>query len=163
MLVTMIALSWSVGPAAAQERWRTYRETADEDERVVTLSISPLHLTIPMFEATGEFRVGENKSVAAIAGVGSEGKVALYEVGAQVRQYVIGDFDTGVNLGAEAKWGNANYMGATSPSATLGPFVGGKLTLALFSLELQGGGQVVWRDQEFAFGPLLNVQAGVSF
>lgn len=137
--------------------------TVYETDNSVTVSVSPLHLAIPMFEGMGEFRTADQQSVAVIGGIGSDQGQTLYEVGGQVRQYVIGDFDTGINLGAEATAGNANYQGFDDMRVSGGPFIGGKLTLALFSVDVQGGGQVVWRDNQLVLGPLLNLNAGVSF
>lgn len=144
-------------------RSRAGSATVYDTEKSVTVSVSPLHLAIPMFEGMGEFRTGEAQSVAVIGGIGSDQGETLYEVGGQVRQYVIGDFDTGINLGAEATAGNANYQGFDDMRVSGGPFIGGKLTLALFSLDVQGGGQVVWRNNQLVLGPLVNLNAGVSF
>jgi hypothetical protein len=142
----------------------------DDNDHSVTISISAMHLTVPMVEAMGEFRLADTRSVAVIGGLGGKEGYPVWDVGGQVRQYVIGDFDTGINLGAEAKWETADYLKPdawdypTQGRLAAGPFVGAKLTLALFSLEAQGGGQIVWTPGgDLDIGPLLNVNAGVSF
>src|SRR6185369_10478727 len=73
--------------------------------RIVSLTISPLHLTLPVLELTGEYRALDKLGVAVIAGVGrytdNNLSAAAYEAGAQVRYYVVGDFRHGMQVGAE--------------------------------------------------------------
>ncbi|MFZ5481290.1 MAG: hypothetical protein ACOZNI_31310 [Myxococcota bacterium] len=160
MLIVLLAAA----PALAQE-WDVV-----DDEHDVTLSLSALHLMVPMVEATAEFRVSPARSVAVIGGIGGNDGFMVWDVGGQARQYFIGDFDTGLNVGAEAKWETADYLTPdawdypTTGRLAAGPFIGAKLTLALFTLEAQGGGQFVWQPGgDLDLGPLLNVNAGVSF
>lgn len=67
----------------------------------VSLTISPLHLVLPVVELTGEFNMENDVSVAAIAGIGSYEDFSVFEVGGQFNYYLIGSFQHGMQLGAE--------------------------------------------------------------
>src|SRR6187397_900116 len=64
--------------------------------RVFSLTISPIHLTFPIVELTGEIRAHDKLGLAMVAGVGRytdksvDISAAVYELGAQLRFYAIG-------------------------------------------------------------------------
>ena len=81
---------------------------AEHPRRVFSLTISPIHLFLPVVELTGEARVHDKVGVALIAGAGKYSdpnvtgiSATVYEAGGQVRVYVIGDFRHGMQLGGE--------------------------------------------------------------
>ncbi len=116
-----------------------------EGRRWVTVTVSPLHLVLPVVEVTAEVRllpIDRPLSVAAILGfgkmtfddsVGDDVKVNVYELGGQLVYYPIGDFKS-LQLGAEALWlkvdaqslDNESLSGSAAGVA-VGPFVGYKL------------------------------------
>lgn len=127
--------------------------------RNVSITFSPLHLILPVFEATVEVRAHDHVGIALIGGYGqvkvsdvfSSYKFSVYEVGGQVLFYPISTFDKGLQLGAEALYvkvntddnyrGNVTVSGAGSGLA-VGPLVGYKFcTSGGFSFVVQGGVQ----------------------
>lgn len=162
------------------------RETA-----IVTPSISPLHLFLPVVELTVEFRPLAHLGIAVIGGYGSyefedrveDVRVRVLEIGGQVvwyPQYAFG----GLQLGAEVVWldvesdefRNGTVLG-TATGLAIGPLIGYKLmTSAGFTFVAQGGFQYVTAQGEASdqfgtvdsaededFVPLLNLNLGWSF
>ena len=113
----------------------------EHPRRVFALTLSPIHLALPVVELTGEARVHDKVGLAGILGAGTvkvdnstNGKtsVAVYEVGVQGRYYALGDFRHGAQIGAELMYLHASAAsGSTSAVAdgfAVGPFVGYKYT-----------------------------------
>jgi len=110
----------------------------------VSVAFSPLHLTLPIVELTGEVRLHKLMSIAAIAGYGSvkldysgtppsgaPDRATVYEIGGQYRFYPIGGFDNGLQLGLEALYIHAGVENATASGVAsgfaVGPFAGYKI------------------------------------
>lgn len=150
----------------------------------VSLTLSPLHLLLPLVELTGEVRAADDIGLAIIGGYGSISDFDVYEIGGQFRYYATGSFDQGLELGAEvlhvgvsSPSGSVNVTGAAAGLA-VGPFIGYKLTTrggftfdvqggvqymtARASAKSQGSGQSAQTDGK-ALIPLLNLNAGWSF
>jgi len=66
-----------------------------------TITISPLHLALPVVELMGEFSLQPKISLAAIGGIGSYMDFSIVELGGQFNYYLIGDFDQGMQGGVE--------------------------------------------------------------
>lgn len=111
--------------------------------RHFSLTMSPIHLALPMFEVQGEVLVVRHFGVAAILGVGSitaestdpeiDGEqLSAYEAGLQLVGYPLRPFSW-LQLGAEVLWlqvegedlTSQNLSGSGSGTA-IGPFVGFK-------------------------------------
>lgn len=174
----------SVAKADAEPPTAPAEQSSPSAERQfdVSLTFSPFHLLLPVFEVTGEVRAGERIGVAIIGGYGSiSDRIArwhVYEVGGQFRYYAIGDFNQGFQVGAEvlhvgvsSDATNIRVAGAGNGVAA-GPFVGYKLTAwGGFTFDVQGGLQYMFAiassDGESAEGraiiPLLNLNLGWSF
>src|SRR5690349_21050705 len=79
----------------------------------IAITVSPVHLAIPMAEVTTEIRVADKLGIAAVVGLGAfrdqatNMRVSLYEGGLSARYYVTGSFGTGVQIGAEALYVHA--------------------------------------------------------
>ena len=158
---------------------------------LVSVTISPIHLALPVFEVTAEYRIEPRVGVAAVAGYGNvstapEGggediSVAVFEIGAQANYYLLGDFDHGLQLGAEVLYigGSAEEgnVSAVASGLAMGPFAGYKVA-ADFGLTFvfQLGAQFVTlkADAEATTGEtatksesntiaLLNINLGWSF
>lgn len=158
----------------------------------IAVTVSPLHLIIPLIEVTGEFRLLDQVSVAGIVGAGriqgtSAGAnidLTLFEIGVQGRYYVLGNFNSGLQLGVEAMQigvaGGASN-GTTEVSAkgrglSLGAFAGYKHTFG-FGLVLDGqlgyssiivaasgsSGSTTASTSESSRSPLLNLNIGWAF
>lgn len=76
-----------------------------------TVSLSPVHLALPVGELMAEYNVNGKLGVAGILGagsvtvedsLGSEVKGTVFEVGAQGNYYLWGSFRKGLHVGAEA-------------------------------------------------------------
>jgi hypothetical protein len=164
---------------------------AKKPERNFSLSISPLHLVLPLVELTGELRVSDHVGLSVIAGYGSlelesndpdvdETRASVIEVGAQASWYPLRKFESLV-LGAEVLWmhleadvGDITGIGA---GVAVGPFVGYKLiTRGGFTFLVQGGAQYLavqaqaedsagarQEDEDSHIIPLINLNLGWSF
>jgi hypothetical protein len=154
----------------------------------VSLTVSPLHLFLPFFELQGEYAVSRNVGVALIAGIGSvsltddgsETSFFIWELGAKVAGYVVGDFEEGLQVGLEALYLKVSAEAADDFASgsvfgngfSLSPFIGYKL-IADFGLtfEAQLGPAFIFASAEsetesasdFAIGPMLNLNLGWSF
>jgi hypothetical protein len=144
----------------------------------------------PIAELTGEFAVSPKFGLAAIAGVGSiqgefpdaSGQVqkkpfSAFELGASGRYYVLGNFDHGMQLGAELLYIHVTVQGeqvsGTGAGVVVGPFVGYKVSADFgLTFDSQLGFQVAAVDAEAKSGgvsssankpgviPLLNLNVG---
>jgi hypothetical protein len=158
--------------------------------RVFSLTISPVHLTAPIVELTGEARVLDKLGIAAVAGAGKlssketatapKRSASAYEVGLQGRYYLLGDFRHGLQLGAEAMYlhvaDDDPTFSATGKGLAIGPFVGYKYTADVgFTFDTQLGFQHISAAAEASHGVrqetaedsgnivLLNINVGWSF
>jgi hypothetical protein len=122
---------------------------ADEVEdrfRRFAVTISPLHLALPVVEVTAEYMVMSHLGIAAVGGVGSITTKVEYtdgsskniqfsaqEAGGQVRLYPFRAYRHGLQVGGEVLWlhvSGKDGVGASGTSAgtAVGPFVGYKYT-----------------------------------
>ncbi len=111
----------------------------------VSITFSPLHLFMPIFELTVEAKISPHFGAALIGGYGSvtledeidgsEITLTSYEIGGQVVGYPIHDFDS-LQLGIEGLWVHVDLPETQTDTATIsgtgagfavGPFVGYKL------------------------------------
>jgi hypothetical protein len=153
----------------------------EHPRRVFSLTISPLHLTLPVVELTGEARVHDKIGVALIGGAGKYTdpningvSATVYEVGGQVRAYVIGDFRHGMQVGGEVLYLHLSdaRLAATGEGLAIGPFIGYKIMIdAGFTFDAQLGVEHISLQASNAsnsasdktFIPLLNLNVGWSF
>ena len=144
----------------------------------LSLTFSPIHLAVPMGLVTGEVRVRDKLGVAVLAGIGwvtqtSPGITThfrLFEVGTQVRYYVLGTFRHGLQLGAEAAYFHlsspfARQLAATADAVAVGPFVGYKIATEVgLTFEAQLGYQHLWaRGEENGAAAARNESSSVLF
>ncbi len=151
----------------------------------VAVTWSPIHLTLPVFELTGEVRVMPKMGVALVLGAGSvtvddggpKVKVSVYEVGGQFRYYVLGDFRHGMQLGAELLYlhasGSTSVESAVAAGTAVGPFLGYKFTAGIgFTFDAQLGFERLFLAGQSSSGssssdaktiPMLNLNVGWSF
>lgn len=152
------------------------------DEPSVAITISPVHLVIPMIELSAEIRVMPRLGVGVIAGAGAtriettNELIKLGEAGVSPRYYVWGTFRRGVQLGAELLYLHAfaddlSGVEITASGLSVGPYVGYKWTHRTgFTFEAQGGVSVLAfradsqmsSTSERKVAPLLNLQVGWS-
>lgn len=125
---------------------------ASAQTHMVSITVSPVHLLMPMAEVTGEFRLAPQVGIAAIVGIGKVSSdsvsVPLYEFGAQARYYVTGDFDSGLHLGGEAL-----FLGASSDQSVQGV----EVNVSATGLQLSG---FAGYKHTFPFGLVLEGQLG---
>ncbi len=149
----------------------------------VAVTVSPIHLVLPVGEVTAEVRVAPKLGIAAIAGAGSvrvddvDRRIGVYEGGLSARYYVTGSFARGIQLGAEAIYLHAQTTDDVMSSVRaeglgLSPFAGYKWTHhAGFTLEGQLGVTYIAvraksdtaSAEDRRVGPMLNLNVGYSF
>lgn len=162
-----------------------------EPERKLSLTISPLHLAMPVFEVTGEYALAPDFGVAAIGGYGSmeleysdgtSKDIPVLELGAQAMYYAWGDFNGGMQVGAELLWlkvfmPEERGVTVSANGVAVGPMLGYKWVTSFgLSFVVQGGYQFLFaqakgkdatgREVESSADtgiPLLNLNAGWSF
>jgi len=158
-------------------------------ETSFSLTLSPIHLLLPILELTGELRLGSQAGLAVIAGGGrvsvteSGGPTVRFTVlegGTQLRYYVTGSFRRGMQVGAEILYvhvnGSLQDVTGVASGLALGPFLGWKTTsYAGFTFEVQGGVEVVTLGTHVSdssggsssssvdYIPLINLNIGWSF
>ncbi len=179
-------------PARAADAPTTPPKPKDEPRelRRVYVAFSPVHLIFPVVELTAEVRLHPRIGVAAIGAFGnvkaSNVSIPVWEAGGQFVAYPVGDFDHGMQLGAEAL-----YMGASAQKSeagttvtanaaglSTGAFVGYKLATRVgFTFNVQGGVAYLTASGDAkatgtnatasvsrsAWGPLVNANMGWSF
>ncbi len=107
-------------------------------QHIVSITMSPLLLFLPVAEVSGEFRITEKMGASAIVGIGGPLGLLMLEFGAQYRYYLIGSFDHGMELGAQTSvvlFPELNAVGFA-----VSPFVGYKIATNVgFTFEAQVG------------------------
>jgi hypothetical protein len=137
---------------------------------IVTLAFDPVGLVRNEVIVGGEVALGDDRSLAVRGRVPTNLRGALpwrnggWHAAVQLRQYVVGDFDTGVHVAAEGGW-NVPARGLKDPvgHAHVGAYLGAKATLALFSLEARGGAALVGPVHDVTIEPRAQFGVGVSF
>jgi hypothetical protein len=159
------------------------RTARAEELPSVAVTVSPVHLILPVAELTAELRLANRIGVAVILGAGSvretltDTRIRVYEGGASFRYYVTGSFRSGLQLGGEALYVFASTDETTTMTTVaaeglgLSPFAGYKwthrsgITLegqvgATFIVIREKGGSM---EEEKDIGPMLNLNFGYSF
>lgn len=177
------------GMARAQVPTATAETT--HPRRTVSVTISPIHLTMPVLELTGEFRVLDKLGLAVVLGGGkitpdqtpglpSPPAIPIWEAGVQARYYVLGDFRHGMQVGGELMYLHASIddggVSAVADGFSMGPFLGYKVMADIgFTFDCQLGyqfmgvagsatnGQMTASDSSSDHGVLLNLNVGWSF
>lgn len=135
-----------------------------ELEKDVTLSLSPLHFAMGMVGLNGEFRVSDDVGLSLGGALGADDLGTLYDINAQIKGYAAGDFDRGLSLGMEVRYGNADLFWVHGPAWAIGPVIGAKYTFdGGFTVEGQVGGEFVNGDGFVALAPTANLNLGFSF
>jgi len=159
----------------------------------ISVTWAPLLLVVPLIELTVEYRVANKLGVSVTVGAGrrtiedevyGDAKGTELEGGAQVRYYLIGDFDQGMQLGVQAleeyvKFDEplpANVVAIAAGGFTVGAFLGYKIATRVgFTFEAQLGARylVIEPATQGASGasfdgidkwqPLLHLNIGWSF
>ena len=160
----MFTLALLTGLAQAQEK--------EPYDHTFSLTNSPLQLLLPVMEVTGEYRLDDRIGFGGIGSIGASFGIPVAAIGPTFRYYPVGDFDHGMQLGADLQFVVAatevNGRIITATGAGFGPFIGYKIA-ARFGLtfEIQGGVGVtgVQGGGETFITPLpvLNLNLGWSF
>lgn len=149
--------------ADADEAPSTSEPPPPKPQHAVSLTFSPLHLIFPELKGMVEVKIDPKFSVAVLGGIGSikvdstvtgpygttssSDRFTVWELGGQATYYPVGDFEHGMQLGAQVEYlkvaldngANATVLGSGSGVA-MGPFIGYKLATRVgFTLDLQGG------------------------
>lgn len=117
---------------------------APADAMMTAVTISPVHLSLPVLEATVEGALAEKLSAAVIAGGGRSGGSPVWEAGGQGRWFFRGGFGSNLHLAAEALYigsrASSEDVTASASSLSVGPLLGAKWTADVgFVAELQAG------------------------
>ncbi|MBI4651764.1 hypothetical protein HY745_10870 [Candidatus Desantisbacteria bacterium] len=162
-IIVLMIIAFSVAVCAGEK----------VQQRKVSITISPFHLLSPVLHLTGELRITDKISAAAILGggqVSEEGKnYDEWEAGYQFRYYLIGSFTHGLMLGADTGYIHVSgkldspmdyYVGVRA-----GVFAGYKIvTKRGFTFEVQIGPQYVRESASHTeLQTLENLKIGWSF
>jgi hypothetical protein len=147
-----------------------------------SVTFSPIHLVLPVFEVTTEVRLAPTASAALILGAGQvtpEGateSATVTELGFQGRYYPIGKRKHRMQVGAEVMFvhgeGESGGAAVTADGVAIGPFVGYKFTAEIgFTFDAQLGFQRIGIGAESEtttasekdWIALLNLNVGWSF
>lgn len=163
----------------------------EEPTRTVSITMSPIHLIAPIFEAMVEVRPTDHFGIALIGGYGRVSvtdnnetvSFRAYEIGGQASFYPMDAFDN-LALGLEVLYINVDTdelhdakISGVGEGIAVGPFVGYKLiTSGGFTFVVQGGAEYVAlrakasdtagntaKDDDTRFIPLINLNLGWSF
>jgi hypothetical protein len=139
----------------------------------VSITISPLHLLNPQLHVTGEKRLAPRVSTAAMLGGGNvteeEQTYRIWEIGGQVRYYVLGSFSHGMMLGTDVGYVDVNGKPEGAMEMLVGTRVGGflgykRILKSGFTAEVQLGPVYVWGDGGTSeWQTLHNLKLGWSF
>ena len=154
--------------AAAQDA--TPKPAEETPLKTGYISFSPIHLTRPILELTGEMRLGRRSGIAVITGAGTIAQRAYWNVGGQLLFYPIGNFERGIQVGFETSY--AGYAGDRAPNIIAGPvnalalspLVGFKWTFSSFTMSSQAG--CAWAPGAtpgHRWSALYNLNVGWSF
>ncbi len=174
--MNLLRLSISLLAAAVLCLGTSAESSAQERRTDIAITISPIHLVLPIVELTGEFALDDNIAIAGILGAGSIGvatvdstssisgeSFTVLEFGSSFRYYLVGDFDHGMQVGGELLYVYIDSGDLETESVTafgqglaIGPFIGYKIA-ATFGLtfEIQAGGAYV-----AAFAQAENTETG---
>jgi len=165
----------------APPAWAPPPPPPEHPRRVFSLTVSPIHLTLPVVELTAEARVHDKIGIAVIGGAGkySDPNVSgisatVFEAGAQIRYYVIGDFRHGMQLGGELLYLHLydDRVAISGEGLAVGPFIGYKIMIdAGFTFDAQVGFERITARadgngstaNDKTIIPLLNLNVGWSF
>lgn len=131
----------------------------------VSLTLSAIHLAVPIAAVNAEFQTTPNSSIGLLVGFGAPYQRPAYDLGLEGRGYVFGNFDSGLYLGGEGRLTTVPFYQSTDEAGVaLAGFIGAKTTFSVpITLDAQIGPQVVWSQSYTAFGPMVQVGAGFSF
>jgi hypothetical protein len=143
----------------------------EKPNRYVSLTLSPVHLALPVFEATLEVRPTEHLGIAAVGGLGdappvvvgqtlveSDDRFSVRELGAQFLVYPFSKFD-GFVIGGEllsvkvsgTTTVNTRSVDVSGSALAFGPLLGGKwIHESGFTLFGHLGVQRLWLKAESA-------------
>jgi hypothetical protein len=163
--------AYGAGPHANEPQRDQKTETNEKPTRYVSLTLSPVHLALPVFEATLEVRPTEHLGIAAIGGLGdappsvvgqnlveTDDRFAVREIGAQLLIYPFSNFD-GFVIGGEllsvkvsgSTTVNTQSVDVTGSALALGPLLGGKwIHESGFTLFGHLGAQRLWLNADSA-------------
>jgi hypothetical protein len=183
-IASLLAVSFglSLGTASAQTPADVQPlAPAARPDPSIAITVSPIHLLIPMAEVTAEVRLAPKLGLAVIGGVGrmrlatTNDSVGLVEGGGSVRYYVTGSFRSGLQLGAEALYVHASTDDMTvdvkARGLAVSPFVGYKWThRSGFTFDGQIGASYMavqaksttQTAEKSKVGPMLNLNVGWS-
>jgi hypothetical protein len=131
-------------------------------ERHVAVSFGPILLMtedVRVLEITTEARIKDKLGLALVLGAGKitqdlplflpDESATVIEAGLQARYYLLGSFQRGLQLGADATYMRTahDYLRAKGDGLRAGPFVGGKYTTG-FGLMFEGQLGYAWKVVE---------------
>lgn len=140
----------------------------EKPTRLASITLSPLHLILPMFELTAELSVVPHFGVAILGGIGSVAiesndptidgeRFQAYEVGGQLLGYPLEPFQSLV-VGAEVLWvhvsldediGTSTRLTGSGQGVAVGPLIGYKyMARSGFTMFVHGGVQYMVAQAE---------------
>ena len=151
----------------------TARAEDQAPQHTVSIMISPFHLLSPFLQVTGELGLAEKVGAAVVLGGGQvsedDERFGAWEVGGQIRYYLLGSFTHGLMLGLDAGYidvaGRLDAPMAYFVGVRAGTFLGYKIaTRSGFTFDVEFGPQYVRESADNAeWQTLTNLKVGWSF
>jgi hypothetical protein len=133
-------------------------------ERNVTLTVDLVDLPMPLLSAGVELGVGRRVGLGVNGGVGFYPQGALYDVGAEVRGYFLGDFDVGLYVGAGGGTTNLTPLTLGDQAVTAEATLGAKYTFPVgFSADMSVGVAYYGMPELGLVSPTGRIGVGWSF
>ena len=175
-------LAFAAAPSIA------HADVEPDPQHTVSLTFSPIHLILPVFEAQAELRLDPQIGLAVIGGIGAvsvdttdgSASALVFEVGAKFAWYAVGDFEEGMQLGLEVLYVGVSGDGEdelddvkfVGSGIGISPFIGYNIVADVgFTFEAQVGPAFIIATasssdgdsaSEVGIGPMLNLNIGWS-
>lgn len=130
----------------------------------VSILVNLVDVPVPLLSGGVEFALGRKLGLAGTVGVGFSDTGALYDAGADLRGYLLGDFDRGLFVGGGLGVTNLTPVSVGVDATTFDGFVGGKYTFrGGLTFEAALGAEAYTTETIGVLSPTAKVGVGWSF
>ena len=154
----------AAAPPPAREQRSTARVRRPDPTHDVAVTVNVVDMPTPLLSANVELALGRKVGLLGTGGVGVASTGALYDLGADVRGYFVGDFDRGIFVGGGAGVTNLSPFAMGAPAGTLDVFVGAKFTASFgLTADVAVGVEAAGHQEIGGIYPTAKVGVGWAF